>query len=66
MEDLQKLLTNIIKGLDKEHLDNRINTFVDYKTKYVVLKPCVKVKVELTEGKIFEIDITDYFEGVVR
>lgn len=65
-ETLEKLITEIVKNLEDEKLDERIDFYNNYKTRYVVLKPSVKVRVELTEGKIAEIDVTDYFEGVVR
>ena len=66
MEDLQALITRIVQNIDKNHLDERIFNFTDYKNKFVVLKPSVKVEVELTEGKVFRIDVSDYFEGVIK
>ena len=65
-EELRELIAKIINNLDVEKLDKRIDSFVDFKSPYVVLKPSVKVEVELTNGKKFVIDITDYFEGVVK
>lgn len=67
MEDLQKLITGIVRDLeDDNQMNERLTQFVDYKNKYVVLKPSVKVSVELTNGRTFTIDVTDYFEGVVK
>lgn len=65
-EELRGLIANIIQNIDAEKLDSRIDSYADYKSKYVVLKPSVKVDVELTNGKKFTIDITDYFEGVAK
>lgn len=65
-ESLQELITRLIKDLDVERLDGRIERYVDYKSKYTVLKPSVKVEIELTEGKVVTIDVTDYFKGVVK
>lgn len=65
-EELRELIARLIQDVDVEKLDKRIDTYVDYKSKYVVLKPSVKVEVELTNGKKFTLDITDYFEGVIK
>ncbi len=65
-EELEELIKRIVRDLESNRIDERIDSYDDYKTKYVVLKPRVKVKVELTSGKVAEIDVTDYFEGVVR
>ena len=65
-EELRELIANIIQNIDFEKLDSRIDSYVDFKSKYVVLKPSVKVDVELTNGKKFSIDVTDYFEGVAK
>ena len=65
-EELQGLIAKIIENLDASKLDERITSYTDFKSKYVVLRPSVKVDVELTDGKKFTIDITDYFEGVAK
>lgn len=65
-EPLEKVVSEIIQNVDVEKLDKRIDTYTDFKSKYVVLKPAVKVSVELTSGKKFTIDVTDYFEGVIK
>ena len=65
-EDLQGLITRLIQNLDVEKLDKRIESYTDYKARFVVLKPSVKVEIALTEGKVVTIDVTDYFEGVVK
>lgn len=66
MEDLQSLIKRVIIGVMNGELDDRIHYFVDYKSKYAVLKPDVSVKVELTDGKKIEFNITDYFKEVVK
>ena len=65
-ERLEDLISRIIENLDVEKLDKRIDTYTDYKNKYMILKPSVKVQVELTCGKVITIDITDYFKGAVK
>lgn len=63
---LEEVVSEIIQNVDVEKLDKRIDTYADYKSKYVVLQPKVKVSVELTNGKKFTIDVTDYFKGVIK
>lgn len=65
-EGLEELITRVIRNLDVEKLDGRIETYVDYKSNYVVLKPTVKVEIELTCGKVLKIDVSDYFKGVIK
>lgn len=65
-EELRELIVRIIENLDVEKLDKRVDSFVDFKSPYVVLKPSVKVEVELTNGRKCVIDVTDYFEGVAK
>ena len=65
-EDLEVLIKRIVEGLEKNQIDERVDVYTDYKSPYTVLSPKVKVKVELTSGKIAEIDVTDYFEGAVK
>ena len=66
MEELQKLISKIVQNLDDNEMDERIVGFTDAKNKYVNLRPVVKVNVELTNGRTLTIDVTDYFEGVVK
>ena len=67
MEELQKLIENTIRDLeDSNQLNERVRHFDDFKNKYVNLRPRVTVNVELTNGRSFTIDITDYFEGVAK
>lgn len=65
-EDLRSLIKRIIENIDVERLDKRIVSYTDYKTKFVVPKPKVIVEIEMTDGKIAKIDVTDYFEGVIK
>ena len=67
MVKLQELLNNLIKefNCDKKFND-RIIGFTDYKSKYCILKPKVTVSVEQTDGKIINIDVTDYFKEVLK
>lgn len=62
-EDLEDLIRELIKAPE---LSERINKYIDYKAKYVILKPSVKVTVELTKGIVFTADISDYFEEDIK
>lgn len=64
-EDLQHLIVQLIENLDSER-NPRLTDFTDYKSKYVVLKPSVKVEVALTDGRVAKFDISDYFQGVIK
>lgn len=66
MEDLQKLITRLVQNLDDNEIDERVVKFADYKSRYVNLKPSVKIDIEFTNGRSVTIDVTDYFEGVVK
>ena len=67
MIELQELLESLIKEFNKKQKFNeRIIGFTDYKSKYCILKPKVTVSIEQTDGKIINLDITDYFKGVVK
>lgn len=65
-EELEVLIKHIVEDLENNQINDRVDSYNDFKSKYVVLKPLVKVRIELTSGKVAEIDVTDYFEGVVR
>ena len=67
MIELQQLLETLINDFnEKEKFDERIIGFTDYKSKYCILKPKVTVSIEQTNGKIINVDITDYFKGVIK
>lgn len=67
MIELQQLLETLINDFnEKEKFDERIVGFTDYKSKYCILKPKVTVSIEQTNGKIINVDITDYFKGVIK
>lgn len=61
-ESLEETISRIVSGVGEGKTDPRIIGFTDYKSKYTVLKPKVAVEVELTEGKVIRIDVTDYFD----
>lgn len=65
-EELQQLIARLIKDIDVEKLDKRVVSYTDYKQKYTVPKPTVVVEISLTNGKIIKVDISDYFEGVIK
>lgn len=67
MIELQELLNKlIIEFNEKEKFNERIIGFTDYKSKYCILKPKVTVSIEQTNGKIINVDITDYFKEVIK
>lgn len=61
-ETLEELTKRIVASIGKGEVDGRVVNYVDYKTKYMVLKPQVTIDVELTSGKVVKIDVTDYFD----
>ena len=65
-ERLEELVKRIIQNIDTEKFDERVETYVNYNSKYTVLKPSVKVEVELTCGKIFKFDVSDYFKEDIK
>lgn len=65
-EPLEDLIKKIISKSKVDTLDHRVESFVDYKNKYMILKPSVKVTIELTEGKVIKADVTDYFEKSLK
>ena len=62
---LEELIKNEIENLKNGKVDNRVNSFVDYKNKYAVLKPGVTIEISLTQGIVATIDISDYFKGEI-
>lgn len=65
-EPLEELIKKIISKSRVDTLDTRVESFVDYKNKYMILKPSVKVTIELTDGKVIKADVTDYFEKALK
>lgn len=65
-EELNSLISRIIKEIQEDELDKRIFEYTDYKNKYTVLKSTVTVEVALTAGKVAKFDITDYFENELK
>lgn len=63
---MKELITKIIQDLKEGKIDSRIEKFIDYKNKYTILRPTVKVEVELTDGKVAVVDVTDYFTEVLN
>lgn len=65
-KELKELIVESIKDIEKGDLSDRVVAYNDYKQKYVVPKPSVKVEIELTSGKVAKLDITDYFKGEIK
>lgn len=65
-ESLEDFIKSVIEGIMQGKIDPRVESYTDYKNRFTVLKPTVKVEVELTSGKVAVFDITDYFERIIH
>ena len=65
-ESLESLIRRIVEDVRNGKADGRILSYVDYKTKYAILKSKVSVEVELTEGKVVKFDVSDYFKELLE
>lgn len=65
-ESLESLIRRIVEDVRNGKTDGRILNYVDYKTKYAILKSKVSVEVELTEGKVVKFDVSDYFKELLE
>ena len=63
---LEQLIKKEIENVKNGIVDDRINTFVDYKSKYAVLRPEVKVEISLSKGVVATIDVSDYFREEIK
>ena len=63
---LEELIKQEINNILEGKFDDRVLNYFDYKSKYAVLKPMVKVNIELTKGVTATIDISDYFKGELK
>lgn len=63
---LEELIKQEINNILKGKFDDRVLNYFDYKSKYAVLKPMVKVNIELTKGVTATIDISDYFKEELK
>lgn len=66
MIDLYRHIENAVKSIENGELPSSITKYVDWKSQYAILKPRVVVTIELTKGVTFDLDITEYFEKVVK
>ena len=66
MKPLEELVKEAIRDLEEDKIGDRVESYMDYKSKYVVLKPSVKVEIALTGGKVVKMDVSDYFEGDIK
>lgn len=64
-ESLESLIRRIVEDVRNGKADDRVLSYVDYKTKYVVVKSKISVEVELTEGKVVKFDVSDYFKELL-
>lgn len=65
-ESLESLIRRIVEDVRNGKADGRILNYVDYKTKYAILKSKVSVEVELVEGKVVKFDVSDYFKELLE
>lgn len=65
-ESLESLIRRIVEDVRNGKTDGRVLSYVDYKTKYVVVKSKISVEVELTEGKVVKFDVSDYFKELLE
>lgn len=65
-ESLESLIRRIVDDVRNGKTDGRVLSYVDYKTKYVVVKSKISVEVELTEGKVVKFDVSDYFKELLE
>lgn len=63
---LEEVIKKTIKNLLDGKVDERVESFVDYKSQYAVLKPSVKVEINLTKGVVAKIDISDFFKEEIK
>jgi len=63
---LEELIRSEIENIKNGIVGDRVDSFVDYKNKYAILKPEVKVEVSLTRGVVAKIDVSDYFTEDLR
>lgn len=63
---LEELIKQEIENINNGKIDERVLNFYDFKSKYAVLKPMVKVNIELTKGVTATIDISDYFKEELK
>ena len=63
---LEEVVKQAIKNLLDGKVNERVESFVDYKNKYAVLKPSVKVEISLTKGVVATIDVSDFFTEEIK
>lgn len=63
---LEEVIKQEIKNLLDGKVDERVESFVDYKSQYAVLKPSVKIEVNLTKGIVAKIDVSDFFTEEIK
>lgn len=59
---LEEIIKQSIKELANKKINDRVESFIDYKSQYAVLKPSVKVEISLSDGIVAKLNVTDLFE----
>ena len=60
-ERMREEIERIVAGIANGVIDPSVVEYRDYRAPHVVLKPSVRVTVELTEGKVITIDFTKIY-----
>lgn len=63
---LEEIIKKAIEELNSGKINDRVETFVDYKSKYAILKPSVKVEINLCKGVTAKLDISDLFKEELK
>lgn len=63
---LEDVIKQAIENLLNGKVDKRVTSFVDYKNKYAVLSPAVKVEISLTKGVVATVDVSDFFKEELK
>ena len=63
---LEEIVKQTIRNLLDGKVDERVESFVDYKNQYAVLKPSVKLEISLTKGIVAKVDVSDFFTEEIK
>ena len=63
---LEEVIKQTIKNLLDGKVDKRVKSYSDLESKYAVLKPSVKVQIELSKGIVATVDISDFFKEELK
>ena len=61
-DEIKKAIGDLREGKIPENAEQ----YMDYGSKYTILRPSVKVEIELSCGKVLKFDATHHFKGVLK